>query len=334
MATSYTDQGIAAYNAGDREQAAQLLTQAVRDDTEKMNPDAWFYMAQLMNDPDKKRQCLERVIRLDPNYPDAQSQLDELNGGGSGASQAADGLRSEPAASDSGVSIGLLSAIPGAPPKVGPIELTAAAQDFAKRSQAALTMNTDTATENPSWWSVFTTAMLVSTLTGLFYVIQQIIISIRSETAVDFPGILTITFVVMLVGAGAAYAGAFASYWYATKQAGGNGSMLDHFQAAITLWAPASILSGLFIPVEALGIATGETFRTFRHNILTLDEVILQGIVERTGFSWALTLILLAATVFTLFLMNKRFSKLHGLSGASGWITGILMLVVVTFMFF
>jgi len=333
MSTNYTDQGIAAYNAGDREKAAELLTQAVRDDTEKMNPDAWFYLAQLMTDPDKKRQCLERVVRLDPRYTEAQQQLDALDAGGSAAAETPPAASTTPAASTSGLSLGVLSGIPGAPDYIGVPELTQAGQDFAKRSQAALTMKTDDATANPSWWSVFTTSLLVATLTGLFTVLQQIIISIRAETSVDFPGILTITFVMMIVGTAAFYAGAFASYWYATKQADGNGSMLEHFQAAVSLGAPAAILSSLFIPIEALGIATGNTFRTFRHNILTLDEVILLGIPERTGFSWLLTLILLAAMVFTLFLMNKRFSALHGFSGAAGWISGIIMLVVVAFLY-
>jgi len=61
--------------------------------------------------------------------------------------------------------------------------------------------------------------------------------------------------------------------------------------------------------------------------------LVLNGLDERSGFSWVLTLIALGAVGFTLFLMNKRFSDLHGLSGAAGWISGILMVVVVAFVF-
>jgi hypothetical protein len=61
---------------GDRETARQLLAQALR---EQPNSEmAWMMMSTLVDQPDRKRDCLERVLRINPRNDAARERLAEL----------------------------------------------------------------------------------------------------------------------------------------------------------------------------------------------------------------------------------------------------------------
>jgi hypothetical protein len=59
-----TAQGIAAIKAGDREKARQLLAEALQQDSN--DDQAWLWLSGVVDTDDEKRECLEQVLRIDP----------------------------------------------------------------------------------------------------------------------------------------------------------------------------------------------------------------------------------------------------------------------------
>jgi tetratricopeptide (TPR) repeat protein len=68
--------GGAALKAGERERARQLLAQAVR--ANPRSEQAWLLLAGAVSDPDQRRSCLERVLKLNPDHPIAHKALGSL----------------------------------------------------------------------------------------------------------------------------------------------------------------------------------------------------------------------------------------------------------------
>jgi hypothetical protein len=66
-------EGGAALRGGDRERARRLLAQAVR--AEPRNEQAWLLLAGAVTDPEQRRSCLERVLRLNPEHQIARRAL-------------------------------------------------------------------------------------------------------------------------------------------------------------------------------------------------------------------------------------------------------------------
>ncbi|MBL8056737.1 MAG: hypothetical protein JNK29_08565 [Anaerolineales bacterium] len=71
--------GITAYRAGDRRRARQLLTAATqRDPRHEL---AWLWLSAAHDDAAFKRICLEKVLALNPQNPNARRGLQLLDGG-------------------------------------------------------------------------------------------------------------------------------------------------------------------------------------------------------------------------------------------------------------
>lgn len=68
--------GTAALRAGDRTQARTLLMRAVRADPR--NEQAWLYLAGALSDSGQRRDCLERVLQLNPANTTARRGLEAL----------------------------------------------------------------------------------------------------------------------------------------------------------------------------------------------------------------------------------------------------------------
>lgn len=69
--------GIAAVKAGDRDKARELLAQVIRADPH--TEDAWLWLARVVDEPDRKRACYQRVLAINPNSDAAQEELMLLN---------------------------------------------------------------------------------------------------------------------------------------------------------------------------------------------------------------------------------------------------------------
>lgn len=74
------DKGIAAVrDEKDLTKGRNLLTQLLRLEPE--NDQAWMWLSRTVSDPEKRRQCLERAISLNPKNEKAKAMLERLNKG-------------------------------------------------------------------------------------------------------------------------------------------------------------------------------------------------------------------------------------------------------------
>jgi hypothetical protein len=75
--TETLDKGIALAKAGDKAQALSYLKQAVQQ--EPRNPTAWLWLAGVLDDSQKQRQCLQQVLNIDPTNIAARRGLEKLD---------------------------------------------------------------------------------------------------------------------------------------------------------------------------------------------------------------------------------------------------------------
>jgi hypothetical protein len=73
MAGNHLSRAILAVESGDKEAARAILASVLRQDPR--NADAWRWMAIALDDPDKKRQCWQRVLSLRPGDEQAMKAL-------------------------------------------------------------------------------------------------------------------------------------------------------------------------------------------------------------------------------------------------------------------
>lgn len=71
-----TNQGAAALRAGQRDEALNLLRQAIQLDPQ--SEQAWLFMAGAVQEPDRRKYCLERVLQLNPQNELAKRGLASL----------------------------------------------------------------------------------------------------------------------------------------------------------------------------------------------------------------------------------------------------------------
>ncbi len=80
-------QGIAAYKAGNKEEAVRLLSEALRENRQDEN--AWLYLGAAIDDPGRKRQAFEQVLAINPDNEKAKNALARLDAGVSGTARPA-----------------------------------------------------------------------------------------------------------------------------------------------------------------------------------------------------------------------------------------------------
>ncbi|MCB0033218.1 MAG: hypothetical protein KDE51_04335 [Anaerolineales bacterium] len=69
---------IKAIKAGDMESGRKLLSTILKKD--RNNEEAWLWMSRTMSEPQKKRQCIERVLSINPNNEVALRIIDRMDG--------------------------------------------------------------------------------------------------------------------------------------------------------------------------------------------------------------------------------------------------------------
>src|SRR5678816_1278561 len=75
--TSELDQAIEAIQAGQKAQGLAILAKLVNQ--EPRNERAWLWLATCVDEPEKKRYCLQRVLELNPSSAAARQLLAELD---------------------------------------------------------------------------------------------------------------------------------------------------------------------------------------------------------------------------------------------------------------
>lgn len=337
MSTSLSEQGIAAYNAGNHQEAGRLLSQAVKE--EKTNPDAWYYLAQVLSDPEKKKQCLQMAIRVDPDYTVAREQLAALESSEDDPFADADEppsratptrQRTTSSGTGSGVSMGMFSAIPGAPASFSGDTAASSFQDFGQNSASVLSGDVEAVASKATWWTVASAVVIAGFFNGLMLSVANIISTIRFDFVdITFPGIILWPFLGLLTLGAGITAGGMLSYWYMARKES-SATLLEHFGGFVGVVAPASLVTGLLIALERLGLGDSSI-----NSVLTLREVLISfdAFEAMNGYAWVLMVIAVVITGYALFLLNKHFSRIHGSSGAAGWVAGILALSVMAFTF-
>ena len=74
--TNDLQQAIAAIKAGDKEAGQQLLAQVIK--AEPKNEAAWLWMASTLDDPQEKKECLQKVLQINPDNETARQALAQL----------------------------------------------------------------------------------------------------------------------------------------------------------------------------------------------------------------------------------------------------------------
>ncbi|MGB8984484.1 MAG: hypothetical protein WCC12_21640 [Anaerolineales bacterium] len=77
MTVNKLQEAISLIKAGDRQTGQKLLTEVLNDDPR--NETAWLWMSALVSG-EQRRFCLEKVLSINPNHPQAREQLAKLAG--------------------------------------------------------------------------------------------------------------------------------------------------------------------------------------------------------------------------------------------------------------
>jgi hypothetical protein len=75
-ASTHISAAAQAFKRGDRDSAYQLVRTALLSDPTSV--DAWLWLSKLVDEPARQRECLERVLSLDPQNKIARDRLEQL----------------------------------------------------------------------------------------------------------------------------------------------------------------------------------------------------------------------------------------------------------------
>lgn len=73
----FVNAALASIKQGDKNKATELLRQAIASDQNDI--DAWLVLSALIEQPERKRQCLNRVLKLDPTHKIAREEMLKLD---------------------------------------------------------------------------------------------------------------------------------------------------------------------------------------------------------------------------------------------------------------
>ncbi|MBK8021380.1 MAG: hypothetical protein IPK19_08065 [Chloroflexi bacterium] len=274
-------QGITAFQAGDRDSARELLSHFLK--LEPNSEQGWYYLAAVEQDAKLRKQYLERVLELNPSNAKAREVLDRIkaretdvmNGGAPSG-----GVTPPPARpkihninpdaerrlgqaelSDEGFRLPFI--IPGAPSRVSlnslvqdGMTLLRSGWNVLLRKPAVYASEVDQAT----WWRFFLvtiTAGLISAVVSLLLALFFVIVS--GANLFSFVSILLTPLLGVPLGIVALLVGCYASYRYAQSQ-GWNATLVRHSMVAGIVWAPTLVFTAVITFVfTMLGFGGGFT---------------------------------------------------------------------------
>lgn len=288
MSGDLFQQGVAAFQAGDKARARMLLLEATEIDPD--NENAWYYLAAAETDNALRRQYLERVLEINPNHARARDVLQKMEGRvpaaaaspaepyAASASTSVPPSTPPPAATpirpldpDAGVTPGsdaaggfvLPISIPGAPTQVslrslleGGWLLFQRGLDVLQRKEGVYEAEVGRAT----WWRFWLLVGFGYVINAGITTITTLLLQLRlSSVGLRF-NLLAVLLALVLsapVGMLTLYAGVYTSHWWAKRQ-GGQMPLFQHAYAVALPYIPAWILGSVVgLVFSLLGIGAG-----------------------------------------------------------------------------
>ncbi len=312
-------EGIAAFQAGDRLKAHDLLSEVVKIDPE--NEQAWYYLAASEGDPALRKQYLEQVLEINPGNAKAREVLDRILARESEATAVPEpapepkstGQRKsrihplDPAlglklgeADDDANGVKLPFHIPDAPERVSwenlfrdGVMLIRIGFNILLRKPGVYADEVSQAT----WWRFWLVAGTAAAGSAALSIFNALFLQIRYSTSLfNIIAVLLTPFFGIALGLVTLYVGCYASYRWAVNQ-GGRGSLLDHSYTVALVWAPVVVIN------SALGLA----FNLF-------------------GIGMGLLTLLL--DIYEVYLIAEGFERLHLFTDSNQkWITAVVMII-------
>lgn len=308
-------QGIEAFQAGDRDRARQIFEQIVA--AEPNNETAWYFLAASQTDLTIRRQYLERVLTINPNHARAREVLDRMNN----VPGVADAPSSQPysAAPPLGTPIRPLpgatghipgeassggfampGTIPGAPARVGFAELFR--DGFAQFMIGVGALQNriadyDGEVAQATWWKFWLLVGFGAVVTTLLGFISGILIQVRLPSFNVLAIIISLVLGVPLTLA-ITYAGVALSHWW-TKRQGSTVPQYMHAYATVIPYIPAQIIGGVLV--------------------LVLSLIGLGGIASLLSF---------ILTIYALYTVYQGYQRLHRFSDGMTSVIAIVMFFV------
>lgn len=284
MAQELLNQGIAAFQAGDRVQARAIFQQITA--TDPSNDSAWYYLAASEDDPALRRTYLERVLQINPQHERARDVLNRLNAESAPpaytpppASATPRSTPIRPLGSDGGAIPGeaatggfaLPVSIPGAPVRVGIVEMLKDGWSIFMRGVEILQRKPgvyESEVSRASWWRFWFYAAWVFVISAVFNFIGLIRFNVLSAVLglVIFP----------IIQLAVLFAGVYLSYWWVSKDGATRVPRFQHGYLIILPYLSASLAGSLISAVTSLiGVGFIGSLIAFVINIYALYLIAL-----------------------------------------------------------
>ncbi len=308
-------QGIAAYKAGNKEEAVRLLSEALRENRQDEN--AWLYLGAAIDDPGRKRQAFEQVLAINPDNEKAKNALARLDAGVSGtarpAARSGGATVTEKPKSDkpridwSQEKFALPFHVEGAPESVTiPYLIENARTRIQEAVNIYLNRDYDTYMRSAQgatmWDSVFVAGIGVVAM-GAAELVGRIIGWPLSGFHGGILGLLLVPIfsaIVSMAGTAAGFAGGvFASKWY-----------LDNQGIKISLPQHSMYFAMIFLPLVLVSAATTLLTHAIGFLVLCLAPIFLLVGIAMLLYGW--------------FLLKGAFDRVYGTDQNRGLITAAI----------
>ena len=304
MSSDLFQQGVDAFQAGDKARTKQIMLEVTAADPN--NDNAWYYLAAAESNKAKRREYLERVLQINPNHERARDVLTKLDARASGAAAPADPapaaqapratpIRPLDAAAgdtpggDPAGTIVLPVSIPGAPAQVSPQSLLNGGLALFRTALDVLMGKTgvyDEESGRATWWRFWLLVGFGFVITAVLSFISAIILQAQlSSLGLRFNliGVIVSLLLTAPIFALTLYVGIYASHWWAKRQ-GGQAPLYQHAYTVALPYVPALVIGGV---------------------LRLVFSFFLSGIAS---------LVSLALSIYALYLIGLQFEKLYAFS--------------------
>jgi len=289
-------EGIAAFQAGDRTKARELLNEVVKIDPE--NEQAWYYLAASESNPTLRKQYLQTVLEINPGNAKAREVLDRIQSretvaesapaatpgasasGGKARIRALDPSMETPlgAAEEGPGAFKIPVKIPGAPEFTtwenlarDGVSLLRTGLDVVMRKPGVYSEEVDRAT----WWRFWLICGIASVAGAVLSIFTALFLLVRfGATLLGIISILLTPFFFVAISLLTLYIGCYASYRYALTR-GGNASLVKHAYTVALVWAPIALLSsvlGLIVNLFGFGGGAIISLLLFIYEIVVIAD--------------------------------------------------------------